>query len=89
MFYTYVLKSEKSSFLYIGYTSNLKQRVADHNSVTQSRRFTNRNRPWILVYYEAYLHEQDARDREAALKKYGASLGHLKKRLKRSLESAG
>ena len=46
---------------------------------------------WKLVYYEAYLNEQDARDREQMLKNYGAARGHLKQRIARSmgLESAG
>ena len=46
---------------------------------------------WKLVYYEAYLNEQDARDRERMLKHYGAARGHLKKRITRStgFESAG
>ena len=89
MFYVYVLKSGKTRFLYTGVTSDLKRRMLAHNSERASREFTQRNKPWKLVYYEAYLNEQDARDREAALKKYGASLGQLRKRVKRSLESAG
>ena len=46
---------------------------------------------WELVYYEAYLNEQDARDRERMLKHYGAARGRLKRRIARStgLESAG
>ena len=88
-FYVYILKSAKTHFLYVGVTSDLVRRFAAHNSERASREFTDRNKPWKLVYYEAYLSEHDARDREAALKKYGASLGHLRKRVKRSLESAG
>jgi putative endonuclease len=89
MFYVYILKSEKTRFLYVGYTSDLKNRVRAHNSERNSREFTDRNKPWELVYYEAYLDEHDAREREAALKNYGAGLGHLRKRLQRSLRSAG
>ena len=46
---------------------------------------------WKLAYYEAYLNEQDARDRERMLKQYGAARGHLKQRIGHStgLESAG
>ena len=89
MFYVYVLKSGKTRFLYVGVTSDLKRRLLAHNSERASREFTERNKPWKLVYYEAYLNGQDAHEREAALKNYGAGLGHLRKRLKRSLESAG
>ena len=38
-----------------------------------------------LIYYEAYLTEKDARERERQLKKYGSSLEHLKKRLSNTL----
>ena len=89
MFYVYMLKSGKTRSLYIGVTNNLRRRFSEHNSERASREFTQRHKPWKLVYYEAYLNEQDAHDREAALKKYGASLGQLRKRVKRSLESAG
>ena len=89
MFYVYMLKSGKTRFLYIGVTKDLRRRFYEHNSEGASREFTQRNKPWKLVYYEAYLNEQDAHDREAALKNYGAGLGQLRKRVKRSLESAG
>ena len=89
MFYVYMLKSGKTRFLYIGVTKDLRRRFSEHNSERAYREFTQRNKPWKLVYYEAYLNEQDAHDREAALKNYGAGLGQLRKRVKRSLESAG
>ena len=89
MYYVYLLKSGKTRFLYVGVTNDLKRRFSEHNSERASREFSQRNKPWKLVYYEAYLNEQDARDREVALKNYGAGLGHLRKRVQRSLESAG
>ena len=86
MFYVYVLKNPKTGALYYGFTSNLKQRFAKHQEMPK-------HAGWNLVYYEAYLNEQDARDRERMLKKYGAARGHLKQRIRRSLstglESAG
>ena len=79
-----MLKNPKTGALYYGFTSNLKQRFAKHQEMPK-------HAGWNLVYYEAYLNEQDARDRELMLKKYGAARGHLKKRIARStgLESAG
>ena len=81
-----MLKNPKTGALYYGFTSNLKQRFAKHQEMPK-------HAGWNLVYYEAYLNEQDARDRERMLKKYGAARGHLKKRITRSiskaLESAG
>ena len=84
MFYVYVLKNPKSAALYYGFSRNLKARFVSHQK-------TARRASWKLVYYEAYLNEQDARDRERMLKQYGAVRSHLKQRIARSmgLESAG
>ena len=89
MYYVYILKSLKQNLIYVGYTTNLKQRVVSHNSDNSSDSFTYRNRPWKLVYYESYLNEDDARDREKNLKNYGKGLILLKKRITRSLGCAG
>jgi putative endonuclease len=86
VFYVYVLKSPKSAELYYGFSSNLKQRLSSHEQLPK-------HAGWKLVYYEAYLDESDARERERMLKHYGAARGHLKQRIARSLsmelESAG
>jgi predicted GIY-YIG superfamily endonuclease len=86
VFYVYVLKDPKSGALYYGFSGNLRQRFEQHQKMPK-------HAGWTLVYYEAYLHEQDARDRERMLKQYGAARGHLKQRITRSLskgpESAG
>lgn len=66
MYYTYVLRSLKDKKLYTGYSSNLKQRFEEHNrgriEVTKYRK------PFILIYYEAFLNQQDATSREKFLK---------------------
>ena len=86
MFYVYVLQSPNGKSLYYGFSSNLKQRFKLHQEMPK-------HAGWRLIYYEAYLNERDARDRERMLKKYGAARGHLKQRISRSistgLESAG
>ena len=89
MHYVYILQSLKQNIIYVGYTSNLKQRVDSHNNSNSSNDFTYRNRPWKLVYYESYLDKQDAIDRENNLKNYGKGLVLLKKRISRSLGCAG
>jgi len=53
MFYTYVIKSKKNGRLYYGSTDNLIRRFAEHNSGTGGK-YTKDNRPFELVYYEAY-----------------------------------
>lgn len=87
MFYVYVLKSKRDGKLYIGSTNDLQKRFVEHNK--QKIKSTNYRVPFILVYYEAYKSEKDARLREKHLKNFGASYGHLKKRIINSLKSAG
>jgi hypothetical protein len=43
--------------------------------------------PFELIYYEAYLHPKDVSERENKLKHHGSTIGHLKKRVKNSLNS--
>ena len=81
MYYVYVLKN-KDGDIYIGYTSDLKQRLKNHNS---GRNVSTRGHKWQLVYYEAYLSKQDAYKREQNLKKHGQAKRWLKERIQNSL----
>ena len=79
MYYTYVLKSEKDSDFYVGFTKNLKLRFEQHaKGLVES---TKNRRPFILVYYEACVDKVDARKREKYLKTYNGKR-FLHKRLK-------
>ena len=84
MYYVYLIKSKKSSFQYIGNTNDLKRRFTEHNEGKEIS--TKYNAPYKLVYYEAYADKRDALERERKLKHYGSSAGHLKQRVKFSLE---
>lgn len=87
MYYVYLLKARNTNWIYVGYTNNLEQRLNEHKarrSIT-----TSRLGPMELAYYEAYRSIDDAKERERQLKNYGSALGHLKRRAKRSLVSAG
>ena len=77
MHYVYLLRSEETKELYYGYTANLKRRLKEHNAKGKL----------ALIYYEAYLSESDARERENKLKHYGQTRTRLKNRLKASLKS--
>lgn len=85
MFFTYILKSLKDAKLYIGSTSNLRQRLKKHNSglvvSTKSRR------PLKYVYFEGYASEEDARHREHNLKLRAKALRQLLIRIKNSIAS--
>jgi len=66
VFTVYVLRSAQNGQLYVGYTTDLKQRIATHNkgSVTS----TKSKRPWKLILSEAYLSQEDALRREKYFK---------------------
>ena len=66
MFYVYVLRSEKDGNFYVGFTSDLKKRIEEHNQgLTKSTKY---RRPLELIYYEASRHRIDAMRREKYLK---------------------
>lgn len=79
MFYVYVLQSKSGR--YIGFMTDLKRRINEHN--TGQSTYTKRD-VWELLYYEAHTNETDARRRERYLK---TSSGHmaLSKMLKEAL----
>ena len=65
-FYTYILQSKKNNSLYIGYTSDLKKRLKEHNS--GNNKATKPFIPYKLICYEAFLNRIDAKNREEYLK---------------------
>ena len=70
--------------IYIGYTKDLKKRIELHNRGRVLS--TSKNKPWNLIYYEAYFDKSDATQREKMLKLDGRSRTWLKKRLNKSLK---
>ena len=62
----YILFSEKDCLLYIGFTTNLTNRVDKHNSGGVIS--TAPRRPLKLIFCEYYLFEEDARAREMYFK---------------------
>jgi predicted GIY-YIG superfamily endonuclease len=67
MNYTYILKSLKKNWYYVGSCRNLKQRFKEHEKGLVAS--TKPHRPIALVYYEAYNTYFLARKREIELKK--------------------
>lgn len=55
--------SERS--FYIGYTNELKRRFSEHQK--EDKHY------WRVIYYESYLSEKLARQREKKLKYYGSA----------------
>lgn len=81
-FIVYVLKSKIDGNFYVGYTTNLKRRLFEHNSgIVDS---TKNRKPLEVMYYEVCYNKDDALHREKYLKtSYGKK--YLKSRLKNYL----
>lgn len=79
MYYTYLLENQNDKSWYIGYSSDLKKRLSQHQS-GQGGKTTSRKDKWIMIYYEAYLNKKDAEGRERFLKS-GSGRKYLKKQL--------
>ena len=66
MNYTYILKC-KDGCLYTGWTNDLEQRVAAHNT-GKGAKYTKARRPVELVYFEEFETKEQAMKREYAIK---------------------
>ena len=69
MFITYVLHSETHDKIYIGFTSNLEQRLLSHNQLA-TKGWTIKFRPWELIYKEEFATKSQAMKREQELKSF-------------------
>jgi len=84
MFCVYVIKTKIDDSLYLGYTNDLRRRLAEHNK-NQSV-YTRNKGPYELVYFECYKSMKDAKYRETQLKKHSRAYTQLKHRIINSLE---
>lgn len=67
MFYVYILsRTTVPNTFYIGFTSDLKKRLNEHNSGKSIH--TNKFKPWVIKNYFAFADEQKARKFEIYLK---------------------
>ncbi len=64
--FVYLLQSKLNDKMYVGYTSNIKKRLMEHNSGLNFS--TKSDRPWNLIFFEGYLNIDDAKRREKYLK---------------------
>jgi putative endonuclease len=72
MYYTYILQSESTGKYYIGYTSNLEDRIDQHNHPLNSKNKTTKRfqGPWKLVYSESFSTKTEAIQREKNIKSW-------------------
>lgn len=66
MNYVYVLKSKLFNEIYVGHTTDLKQRLKDHNFGKSPH--TSKFKPWLVVTYCAFDNAQTAINFEKYLK---------------------
>ncbi len=67
MYFVYIIYSIKFNKIYIGYSSNLEERLKSHN-IYSSKGWTKKFRPWSLVYSESIQTKSEALKREKQLK---------------------
>ncbi|MBU0459146.1 GIY-YIG nuclease family protein [Patescibacteria group bacterium] len=85
MFHVYLIESEPNGKWYIGYTTDLKRRLAEHNRHKNTS--TAKESKWKLIYCETYLNKMDALGREKFLKS-GSGRRFLKKQLSHYLNES-
>jgi len=67
--YVYIMSNSKRTTFYIGVTSNLKERIADHKNGVGSE-FTSKYKLHDLLFYEDFPDIYQAIDREKQLKNW-------------------
>lgn len=78
MYYVYFLRSLQEPFkTYIGYTTNVEQRLETHNSGGSVH--TSKYRPWKIITYVAFESQEKAIDFEKYIK-VGSGSAFAKKR---------
>ena len=84
MYYVYLIQHDLSGKIYIGLTTDPKERLQTHNS--KGKKFTTRKSgKWHFIYLELFRSRQDAVEREKKLKGHAKGKHELLKRLKHSL----
>jgi len=67
MYYTYILQSTNTpSEKYVGFTTNLKQRLRDHNR--GHSKHTAKFAPWEIIHVSAFVNQKTATNFEKYLK---------------------
>ena len=67
MYKIYVLYSEKFDKIYVGFTSDIAQRLLSHNKLA-TKGWTIKFRPWVIIHEEEFEIKAEAMKREKELK---------------------
>ena len=71
-FIVYILFSELKNRFYIGFTSNLAERIVRHNQ--KSKGFTGNVNDWEIVFTEIYEFKEEAQKRELQIKSWKSKI---------------
>jgi putative endonuclease len=71
-FIVYILFSKNKNRFYVGFTSNLQDRIIRHNQ--KSKGFTGNTNDWEIVYTENYFSKEEAYKRELQIKSWKSRL---------------
>ena len=71
-YFVYILYSTTKDKFYIGYTSDLNERIIRHNQ--KSKGFTGSTNYWELKYYETLDNKNDAINREKQIKSWKSKI---------------
>ena len=69
LYYIYILRCNDNS-LYVGITSDLDNRLMEHNAGKYADAYTYSRRPVILVFYQAFTEPNQAIEFEKKIKKW-------------------
>ena len=71
-YFSYVLNSLKDGIHYYGSTSNMGNRLRDHNS--GKSKFTKGHRPWEVIHIEEFATRSEAMKRESFYKSINGNI---------------
>jgi putative endonuclease len=80
VYVVYAIQSEKDGRIYVGFSSDVLKRLAQHNS--GKTKYTKEYIPWNLIHQEEVQGRENARKREIFLKS-GVGKEFLKMNIKR------
>lgn len=77
--YVYLLRSQQDGSYYVGWTTDVRRRLGEHNQGQGT--YSRRKRPWEFIGVEAYPSPVAAKARERVLKRSPRSPARFKKRM--------
>ncbi len=84
-YFVYVMLTSDTKQFYVGYSTNLRQRLKDHKN-KKGARFLKAHPHFSLVYYEVYQNKTDAR-RQELFYKTGRGREVLRRKLQETIKN--